>query len=113
VRVAGQEIIGAFAMRIVQTCDAMDVTILLVSAVVSWKAPVARRFVAALVGVLALGILNLLRICSLYLIGMRRPSLFEAAHLEVWPVVILVVTLGLFLAFTSFEQRRVPAATPQ
>jgi exosortase/archaeosortase family protein len=106
VRVAGQEIAGAFAMRIVQTCDAMDVTILLVSAVVSWKAPIGRRLLAALVGVLALAVLNLLRICSLYLIGMLRPSLFEAAHLDVWPVVILVVTVAFFLLFTSSEQRR-------
>lgn len=113
VRVAGQEIVGSFAMRIVQTCDAMDVTILLVSAIVSWSAPIGRRLVAALVGVLALAFLNLLRICSLYLIGMTRPSLFEAAHLDVWPAVILVVTVGLFLLFTSTEQRRVEAATPR
>jgi exosortase/archaeosortase family protein len=113
VRVAGQEIIGAFAMRIVQTCDAMDVTILLVSAIVSWKAPIGRRFVAALVGVLALGILNLLRICSLYLIGMTRPSLLEAAHLDVWPVIFLAVTVGFFLTFASFEQRRAQAGAPR
>jgi exosortase/archaeosortase family protein len=79
VRVVGQEITGAFAMRIVQTCDAMDVTILFVSAVVSWKAPIGRRLLAAVVGAFALGILNLLRICSLYLIGMLWPSLFETA----------------------------------
>jgi exosortase/archaeosortase family protein len=113
VRVAGQEILGAFAMRIVQTCDAMDVTLLFVSAVVSWKAPLGRRLVAAVLGVLALGVLNLLRICSLYLIGMRQPALFETAHLDVWPVLILVVTLALFLGFTTWEARRIQAAIPR
>jgi hypothetical protein len=37
---------------------------------------------------------------------MLRPSLFEAAHLDVWPIVILVVTVAFFLVFTSSEQRR-------
>jgi exosortase/archaeosortase family protein len=107
VRVAGQEISGAFAMRIVQTCDAMDVTILLVAAIASWHGPIRRRLVASLAGALALGVLNILRICSLYLIGMVRPSLVETAHLDVWPALILIVAVGLFFVFASAEQGRV------
>jgi exosortase/archaeosortase family protein len=112
VRVVGQEIMGAFSMRIVQTCDAMDVTILLGSAIVSWRGPIGRRLLAALFGALALGVLNVARICSLYWIGVVRPSLFEAAHLDVWPAVILIVAVAFFFGFTFFEQREQGAALP-
>jgi exosortase/archaeosortase family protein len=112
VRVVGQEITGAFSMRIVQTCDAMDVTILLGSAIVSWRGPIGRRIVAALAGALALGLLNIVRICSLYWVGMARPSLFEAAHLDVWPAVILIVAVALFFAFAFVEPREPRATDP-
>jgi hypothetical protein len=36
VQVIGQDIIGRYSLRIVKTCDAMDVTILLMSAIVAW-----------------------------------------------------------------------------
>jgi exosortase/archaeosortase family protein len=106
VRVSGEVISGAFAMRIAQTCDAMDVTILLVAAIASWHGPIRRRIVASLASALALAVLNVVRLCSLYLIGMMRPSFFEAAHLDVWPAVILVAAVALFLGFTSLKQRR-------
>jgi exosortase/archaeosortase family protein len=108
VQVHGVEINGAFFMRMVRTCDAMDVTILFVAGVGFWRGSILRRTVASLSGAFALVILNLVRICNLYVIGMVRPSLFEMAHLDVWPAIMLIAAVGLFWVFVSSDPGRVP-----
>jgi exosortase/archaeosortase family protein len=96
VQVIGQDIIGRYSLRIVKTCDAMDVTILLTSAIVAWPGPWKRRLVGAAAGIALLFVVNVLRICTLYWIGSAFPSLFEVAHLDLWPALILIVSIGFF-----------------
>jgi len=110
VRVLGQEIVGRYGLRIVKTCDAMDVTILVVSALVAWPFPWRRRAIAILIAVAALYLVNIVRICSLYCIGARFPSLFETAHLDVWPAILLVFAVGLFLSLVARGPR--PSSEP-
>jgi exosortase/archaeosortase family protein len=106
VRVAGNEILGAYPLRIVRTCDAMDVEILLASALVAWPAPWRRRLASIAVGVVLVYLVNVLRICSLYYVGLRFPASFETAHLEVWPALILLLAVGYFVAATSWAGAR-------
>jgi len=96
VTVNGAEIAGRYTLRIVSTCDAMDVTILFVSAVVAWPSPWRRRAAAAAIGVAALFALNVLRICSLYYVGIHFPSSFDTIHLQVWPLAVLVAAVAAF-----------------
>lgn len=103
--VVGQDIVGRYSLRIVKTCDAMDVTILLISAILAWPSPWKRRIAASLASALALYVLNVVRICSLYFIGLHFPSFFEFAHLDVWPALILVLAVGAFLRITAFDSK--------
>ena len=99
VRVSGRQIDGRFSLSIVKACDAMDVQILLVSAVSAWPTTAPQRIVAAFVGCLAIFILNVARICSLYYVGLLRPESFELVHVEVWPALILIVVAAGFLGW--------------
>jgi exosortase/archaeosortase family protein len=101
VQVVGDEILGRFSLRIVRTCDAMDVEILLASALVAWPLRWSRRALAVAVGCALLYALNVVRIASLYFVGLHWPERLEVAHLEVWPAVMLVVAVGFFLAVTT------------
>ena len=103
--VQGHEILGRYSLRIVRTCDAMDVNILFVSAVSAWPAPWRRRVVAALLGMVLLFAVNVARICCLYLIGVHDPAYFDLAHHELLPAAILVVTVGAFITFTAWANR--------
>jgi exosortase/archaeosortase family protein len=105
IEVTGQTIVGRYSLRIVRTCDAMDVTILLLAAVLSWPSRWTRRLVAAAVGIGALFLVNIVRICSLYYVGVYFPSSFELAHLEIWPAIILLVALGIFFGLIGWERR--------
>ena len=104
VHVDGQDIVGRYSLRIVRTCDAMDVKILFVSAVMAWPAPWRRKAVAAIVGATMLFIVNVARICALYYVGICVPAFFKMAHHELLPALVLVVAVGAFILFTAWAQ---------
>jgi exosortase/archaeosortase family protein len=109
IHVYGDEIVGdGFAMRIVRTCDAADVMILLSSAVLAWPRPWIRRVVVAVAGLVIIYALNVLRIVTLYGLGARHPAAFEFAHLELWPVVLLLAAVAIF--YWQAKPRPVEAA---
>jgi exosortase/archaeosortase family protein len=99
--VAGQDIIGRYSIRIVKTCDGMDVNILFASAIMAWPTALRRRLVASCVGLGLLVVTNTIRICTLYYVGVFAPSSFEFVHMELWPVLILALAVGLFLVFVA------------
>lgn len=106
VRVSGQDIIGRYSLRIVKTCDAMDITILLVSAMLAWPCPWARRATGTLVAILVLFVVNVARICALYYVGVHAPSSFEFMHLDLLPAFLLLVAVGVFLVFTDWANKK-------
>ena len=105
VQVRGHDIIGRYSLRIVRTCDAMDVKILYVSAVFAWPAAWERRVAAAVLGVTSLFVVNVARICALYYVGVLAPAYFKFAHHELLPAFVLVVAVGAFIMFTASANR--------
>ena len=108
VTVSGTDIIGRYSLRLVRTCDAMDVNILLVSAVLAWPGRWRRRLLAAAIGLGCVLVVNVTRICSLYYVGVFHPSSFTFVHIELWPIAMLVVAVGAFLVLVRWMQRETP-----
>ncbi len=104
--VSGNVIQGRFPMQIVRTCDAAEVTILLSSAVLAFSGPWRKKLLALCVALPALLAANLLRICSLYFLGVARPAWFEAGHEEVWPLLLVMFAGVVFLGSVRFIQPR-------
>jgi len=111
VTVEGTTIYGRFVLQIVRNCDAADVNILFASAVLAFPGPLARKALPLVGGLATLVLANVLRICSLYYVGVYRPTWFHTAHEELWPLLLVSLTLLAFLACirhleaTPFEQR--------
>ena len=61
----------------------------------SWRA----KLVGAAAGVTLLMVLNLIRIISLFYIGVYWPKMFETAHIEVWQALFVGLTLLLWLGW--------------
>ncbi len=102
VHVEGASILGRFSMQIVKDCDAMEVNILFASAVLAFPVPWWRRALGVLVGVSLLAVANLTRIACLYWIGVSAPSAFEAAHRDVFPLLLIGVTVLMFVAWARW-----------
>ena len=95
--VAGTQIHGRFPMEIVRNCDAIEINILFLSAVLAFPAPWRRRALAASLGLLALVALNVARICSLYFVGVHAPQHFAVVHEQIFPLLLVLCAALAFL----------------
>jgi len=99
VHVVGTDILGRFNLTFAMNCDAMDVFILFSSAVIAFPSTRRRRILGLTGGLLALLVINVVRIVSLYLVGVHFPSAFEFCHVDLWPIAIVAVTCAGFLVW--------------
>ena len=104
--VSGNRIVGPmFSMRIEQTCDAMEVTILLVAALAAFPMPLWRRAVAVPACVMFLLLINIVRLCVLYWLGAHAPTWFNRTHETLAPLFLVLCAVGFLLIVTSWAKR--------
>jgi len=101
VTVTGTIISGKFAVDIHNGCNGIEAIVFVCAAMFAFEAPLSRRLAGALIAALILQGLNIVRIVSLYLIGLKRPEIFETAHLAIWQTLMFAAAVFLFLAWTS------------
>jgi exosortase/archaeosortase family protein len=104
VSVSGNVIEGRFPLQIVRTCDAAEVCLLFTSAVLAFPGHLKQKAVALVIGLSWLVGANLLRICTLYYVGVLRPAWFKAAHEEVWPLLLVMFAAFVFLRSVRYLQ---------
>jgi exosortase/archaeosortase family protein len=104
IHVEGTLIAGRYPLQIVKNCDAIEINILFASAVLAFPATLSQRVFGLVGGLVALVLLNLVRIGSLYFIGVHMPERFEAFHLEIWPLCLVAAASLLFLGYASWVQ---------
>jgi exosortase/archaeosortase family protein len=97
-----------FSTNVRRGCDAVEPAWFFDSAVLAFPAPWARRWVAIAAGTVLIGVVNVVRVASLFLIGVYYPRAFEAAHLEVWPAAFILFAAGLWVTWLVWL-RRAPA----
>lgn len=86
-----------FSMQIVKGCDAMEINILLIAALVAFPMPLWRRLVAAVLAVGLLFVFNVCRLCVLYWIGAHVPAWFDRAHQTLAPPLMVLSALVIFV----------------
>lgn len=100
VTVNGPNIIAATHMlSILRGCDAIEPTALLVAGVLAFPATWRRRLAGVVIGVLTLAALNLVRIITLYYIGLHAPKLFEVFHVDVWQIAFIFAAMLLWMVW--------------
>jgi len=100
-----------FAVAIQRGCDAVEPTWLLCAAVLSFRSPWTHKVLGMLAGAILLQALNVIRIVSLYWIGLHWPSIFNSAHMEIWPAVFVLIAILLFIGWRDWtSQRQTPHA---
>ncbi len=94
-----------FVMAIRRGCDAVEPTWLLCAAMISFPAPWLHKLMGMLAAVVLLQALNLVRIVTLYWIGIHLPGFFNSAHMELWPTAFIVVAIVLFVGWKQSSRR--------
>lgn len=102
VHVAGTVISGArFAVDIRGGCNGLEAVVFVCAAMLAFHAPLRQRFLGAAAAALVLEALNIVRIDSLYLLGVYHRNVFEMFHLAVWQTLMFGAAVFLFLIWTS------------
>jgi len=99
-----------FAVSIEAGCNGVEATIVLVAAVLAFPGRWRDRLLAIAVGFLAIQALNLVRIISLFYLGNWNTEVFTWIHLYLWPTLIMLDVLVVFVLYLRYLSRRQAAA---
>jgi exosortase H (IPTLxxWG-CTERM-specific) len=102
VHVDGTVIAGPkFAVDIRGGCNGLEAVVFVCAAMLAFHAPLRDRLIGAAAAALILETLNIIRIDSLYLLGVYHHDIFETFHLAVWQTLMFGAAVLLFLVWTS------------
>ncbi len=94
--------VNGFAVSIESGCNGVEATIVLIAAVLAFPATWRQRLMAIGWGFLAIQIANLLRIISLFYLGQWNLEVFTWIHLYLWPVLIMLDVLVVFIIYLRY-----------
>ena len=94
-----------FAVSIEAGCNGVEATIVLIAAVLAFPAPWRARAAAIGMGFLAIQAMNILRIISLFYLGNWNLDFFSWVHLYLWPTLIMLDVLIVFIVFLRYLAR--------
>jgi exosortase H (IPTLxxWG-CTERM-specific) len=101
---------GGFSVQVENGCNAVNVTILLWSAILVYPAPWLGKLKGVAAGTLALHGINIVRIVTLFYLGQYNRAWFDFAHLYLWESLIVIDTLAIFWGWAILVRRRSLAA---
>ena len=99
-----------FAVSIEAGCNGVEATIVLIAAVIAFPASWRARIAAIILGFLAIQVMNLARIISLFYLGNWNMEFFEWIHLYLWPALIMLDVLIVFIIYLRYISPEQPAA---
>jgi exosortase H (IPTLxxWG-CTERM-specific) len=94
-----------FAVSIEAGCNGVEATIVLIAAVLAFPASWKARASAIVLGFLAIQVMNLARIISLFYLGNWNMAFFEWIHLYLWPALIMLDVLIVFIVYLRYLSR--------
>lgn len=102
VHVAGTTIASAkFGVNIENGCNGLEAILLVASAMLAFPARWPWKAFGFIATFVAIEILNLFRVMSLYWIGVHRPGWFDSAHTLVWQCVVILFGVTCFLIWAG------------
>lgn len=113
ITVANQSIHGRYSLLLERGCDAIEPSALFLSGVLAFPSSWVKKLPGMLIGTLCLMVLNLLRIVSLYYVGVYMPRVFETAHVSVWQAMFIFLAILFWVLWAVWavrEPRSVPDA---
>jgi exosortase H (IPTLxxWG-CTERM-specific) len=86
-------------------CNGLEAVIVLTAAMIAFPAPWPQRAMGIAVGGVAVQLLNLVRIGTLYYLARWNTSVFEWVHLYLWQPLIMLDVLVVWLLWLNWVRR--------
>jgi exosortase H (IPTLxxWG-CTERM-specific) len=94
-----------FAVTIFNGCNGLITSLILVSGVLAFPARWPAKLIGVGGGLLAIQAINMVRIVSLFYVGIFFPALFNDAHIYIWQSVVILAGVGLWIGWAHFFAR--------
>ncbi len=99
-----------FSMLVKKGCDAIAPMILLFMTIIAFPTKLKYKLPGIGIGLLALMLLNIIRIISLYFIGKHcSTEVFDIMHIDIWQIVFIAFTVFLWLAWMNWMRKKIGA----
>lgn len=99
-----------FGVNIRNGCNGVETMIIFLAAVVAFPAPWKSRVIGLVLGILAIQVVNLIRVVALFLTGVYFPDWFDSSHTVVWQSI--VIAFGVLLWIFWANRYALPPRTP-
>lgn len=104
---------SAYSMEIIRGCDGIEPTAAFLAAVVASPVSLWTKVPGILLGTLVLLTVNLLRLVSLFFIGVYFPSAVDVMHEDIWQaafIALAIVLWGFWVQWATRDKWRRPDA---
>lgn len=105
VTVHGNSIRGRYPLTIERGCDAIEPSALFLSGVLAFPATIWAKVPGMLLGTLCLMMINVIRIISLFYVGVYYPKLFHVAHVDVWQSLFVFLAILFWILWALWATR--------
>jgi exosortase H (IPTLxxWG-CTERM-specific) len=88
-----------FAVTIYNGCNGLITSLIFISGVLAFPARWTAKTIGVVAGLVAIQIINLIRIVSLFYIGVYLPKFFNESHIFVWQSIVILSGVALWVAW--------------
>lgn len=88
-----------YSVAIFNGCNGLEALLVFVSGVLAFPAPWGKKLLGVLLGFFAIQAVNVVRVVSLFYIGVFWPSWFSATHVFVWQSLIIIFGVVLWIVW--------------
>ena len=97
-----------FKVSIYNGCNGLITSLIFVSGVLAFPARWPAKVLGVVGGVLAIQLINLIRIISLFYIGVFFPAFFNESHIFVWQSIVILAGIALWVAWAHYYASKRP-----
>jgi exosortase H (IPTLxxWG-CTERM-specific) len=90
-----------FAVTIYNGCNGLITSLIFISGVLAFPAKISAKLIGVIGGLLTIQLINLVRIVSLFYIGVFLPQHFNDAHIFVWQSLVILAGVALWVIWAN------------
>ncbi len=90
-----------FAVTIYNGCNGLITSLIFISGVLAFPAKTSAKLIGVIGGLFTIQLINLVRIVSLFYIGIFLPQHFNDAHIFVWQSLVIIAGISLWIVWAQ------------
>jgi exosortase H (IPTLxxWG-CTERM-specific) len=90
-----------FAVNIRNGCNGVEAMLIFLAAVLAFPASWKSRLTGLGLGILAIQVVNLIRVVVLFLTGVYFPKLFDTSHTVIWQTIVILFGVMLWIFWAN------------